>query len=434
MISKLRIFKSIIANVLGALTTFLLGVLLARQLGPGGFGQYSFVLSVAFLATALCQLGMPVLIVRLVASYSKKNQRSRISGLVNWAANCCAICSIFTALLLLALDLTSHHFGEAIELSIGVLLIPLLTILSLRMSLLRGLNLVIQAAYIEPISRNILLLLFCGICIALKIDFTVNLVLSLYIVGLLLVLFSVDFGPIGRLSHSYRSMTPEYEVGAWLKESIPLLFITVAQLVLTQSDIILLGVFSSPEELGPYRAMVMLALCVQFFSIAINSLAAPMVASDFSKGDLAGVQATVGRASTFGLYLSMPVLLIFLIFGHEILLKAFGEEFVSNYEVLVILCFGYSAIFSLGPTTMILNMTGHQVDVLKMLGVFALLNVIMNIILIPAFGGMGAAIATSLSYLCFHGVQCLFVINRLGIDPIPKPMKIQSYWDGYNRQ
>jgi O-antigen/teichoic acid export membrane protein len=77
------------------------------------------------------------------------------------------------------------------------------------------------------------------------------------------------------------------------------------------------------------------------------------------------------------------------------LLWLFGKEFITGYPVMFILALGFLAHASVGPVEFVLNMLGEQNRCAFVLFAAAGLNLVLNFILIPHFGLMGAAIATA---------------------------------------
>jgi O-antigen/teichoic acid export membrane protein len=69
----------------------------------------------------------------------------------------------------------------------------------------------------------------------------------------------------------------------------------------------------------------------------------------------------------------------------------------------------------MGSVGLILNMTGNEKDTLKGHIIAALVNIILNLVLIPYFGINGAAWATAVSMICWNLILGLLVFKRLGI-------------------
>ena len=102
--------------------------------------------------------------------------------------------------------------------------------------------------------------------------------------------------------------------------------------------------------------------------------------------------------------------------GSEWLLATlFGHEFGRAYWPLLLLAVGQLVNAWFGPTGMLLNMTGHEREVTRAVTVAAGMNVVLNLLLIPPFGVVGAAIATSASLVFWNIWLWLVARWRLGV-------------------
>ena len=83
---------------------------------------------------------------------------------------------------------------------------------------------------------------------------------------------------------------------------------------------------------------------------------------------------------------------------------------------MIILILGQSSSLIFGPNGPLLMMTGYQKSALKLTGLSAALNVILNIILIPKYGILGASISTSTSLFILNMLMYITVKNKLKIN------------------
>ena len=97
------------------------------------------------------------------------------------------------------------------------------------------------------------------------------------------------------------------------------------------------------------------------------------------------------------------------------LLSLFGAGFVAGSGALLITTFGkLIGVFS-GSTGNLLNMTGHQKDFRNIMTAATLLNIVLCMVLIPLYGLMGSAIASS-AFIASWNIACVVYIRRkLGI-------------------
>jgi O-antigen/teichoic acid export membrane protein len=119
-----------------------------------------------------------------------------------------------------------------------------------------------------------------------------------------------------------------------------------------------------------------------------------------------------GRLS---LLAALPVAVFLIVLGQPILSLVFGEAYGVGGTALGILCAGQLANAATGSLTLILNMTGHERDTVMGLGSAAIVNVILNLLLIPRFGIEGAAAATAISVAAWNALLLRKLHARLGI-------------------
>ncbi len=81
----------------------------------------------------------------------------------------------------------------------------------------------------------------------------------------------------------------------------------------------------------------------------------------------------------------------------------------------MILVVGYFTNAISGPVGTILNMTGHQMVFQKIVLSAAVVNIILNIILIPGFGINGSAIASSVSMCLWNIISVIYVKKKFNI-------------------
>jgi O-antigen/teichoic acid export membrane protein len=102
---------------------------------------------------------------------------------------------------------------------------------------------------------------------------------------------------------------------------------------------------------------------------------------------------------------------VLIIFSKEIM-GIFGPEFKGGWQVLLILGSAYFIIVGTGPLTPVLQMTGKQdIEMVNSLSLL-IINIGLNLLLIPAYGMIGGAIATSISLILIKLLR-LYQVNRM---------------------
>jgi O-antigen/teichoic acid export membrane protein len=111
---------------------------------------------------------------------------------------------------------------------------------------------------------------------------------------------------------------------------------------------------------------------------------------------------------------TVPVAAVLIIFGEKFL-SIFGPAFTRGQPALVILVIGQLANIGMGSVALLLIMTGHEREVAIGAGVAAILNITMNLIMIPSLGMVGTALGVTISVIVWNIVLAVCVKRRLGI-------------------
>ena len=106
-------------------------------------------------------------------------------------------------------------------------------------------------------------------------------------------------------------------------------------------------------------------------------------------------------------------------FGGKYILLLWGSEFLESFWILIIISLGQLFNVSTGCTGFFLMMTGHEKLIGKITFISLLINLTLNFIMIPKFGAIGAALATSFTVIFENMIKVIFVKNISGIMTIP---------------
>jgi O-antigen/teichoic acid export membrane protein len=392
---------------------------LARLLGPAGYGAYSYALAIVQVPAVLAQLGMPVLLVRELAGYRVREQWGLLTGLLRYASWVVLGASLlFGAGAYLLGPLLFHRLGAA-QLDTfrwALLLVPLLALGATKGASLRGLGLVLQGQLhelgLQPLSLSLLLL--CGWLVASsQLDSVQAMLLNVAATAL-------TVGAVWALARSARrsrsqTAAPSYETPRWRASTLPLTLYAVTQMVLGQTDLVALGLLRPPREVGVYRVVVLGAGLVPFGMQAFNVAVAPHVARLHAAGDVAGMQRVVRSTARSTFLLTLPVALALLVCGSQILSLVFGPDYAEGSAALRILVLGQLASVGVGSVALLLNMTGHESSVVRAQLLAALLHVALCSWLVPRSGMLGAAASAAIAMAIWNVILWWEVKQRLGI-------------------
>jgi O-antigen/teichoic acid export membrane protein len=182
----------------------------------------------------------------------------------------------------------------------------------------------------------------------------------------------------------------------------------------------MIGALVGTTETGLYTAARKIAGLLIFPLMAVNSILAPMVVALYKSNSRAKLQSTVSLAVNSIFFLTAAIALVTAIAGQPIL-GLFGSEFRGAYFLLLIHLFGQLINAMAGPVALLLNMTGYHNDTAKILLVSTFVNIILNALLIPDYGAVGASIATAVATILWNVAMAIIVWQKMRIISIVMP-------------
>lgn len=405
-------------KVLGIVFSFATTILLARVLNADGYGVYAYAVSWATLLFVPSMLGMDTLLVRDIAAYGTVKDWPRMRGLLVTSLVAVAVTSVGIAVAAGALLEVARVTPDALSaVLLGLLLVPLMALTRTIGAALRGLHKVVAGQLPELALRPVLLLaLLVGGAWLLARDFGPPVALGAYLIAAIVALV-VAVGQLWRyVPAPARAARPRYELRRWAISALPLLLIGGLGVVNTQTDIVLLGALRGPSDAGIYRVASRGAEFIEFVLLAVNAPLAPMMARIHARGETPHLQRLLTSSARLVALLSAPIAVGLILFG-DVYLGLFGQSFLAGRQALTLLAAAQMVNAFFGSVGMALTMTGHERDALRGLLLAAILNVALNVALIPSLGTVGAAIATGTSIVAWNVVLGALLFRRLGLLP-----------------
>ncbi|MCO6439694.1 MAG: flippase [Nitrococcus mobilis] len=413
---------SIIIKIAAMALSLMIAVVLARMLGPEGYGIYAYVFAWVFFLLIPAQFGIPELVVRESAKAHAHNDWCLYLGLLIWSRLALSIFAVvFSGLAMFLIWLFGSHFS-GLHLKTffwGLVLVPLIALTRLNGATLQGLRKVVQGQLSENIIRPgiFMLFLFCVIFFHSENSLNPNQAMALYTLGAIVTFFvSAWFVYRERPKEIDAAVVPYYKYRCWISSAFPLSFIAGMGIVNAQTDLLMLGFFTSANEVGVYRVAVQGANLVSFGLAALAMVITPYFARFHVNGDFYRFQRLATVSARAMLVLAIPIALVFIFFGKQILALVFGVEYVQAYSPLAILSIAHVIHAGFGIVGPLLNMSGYEKITAKGITVAALCNIILNFIFIPFYGMVGAALATAGALIIWNIVLWEAVRRTLGID------------------
>lgn len=413
--------RSGMVRILSLGLTLLVSVFLARVMGAEGLGLYALAMSVIGLIGVVALMGMPSLILRETAQANADQDWATLRGLWFWGARRVLSLSAGAILLMgLAMLLTPGWFPDGIlpVLALGLPLVLLTALAAMRAAALQGLGLILPSQIPDALVRPVLLLAMVGVAylgMGQRLTPQVVIVLNTVAVGVCFVIGAVLL--IRARPEGMRQDTTRIVQGrAWNRAVWTLALIAGAQSLMANADILMLGWWKPPEQVGYYRVATSGAgLCAIGLGV-VAGVVNPRFAALFRTKDQAALAALAPKAALASFALAVPVAVVFLIWGSDVLRLVYGAAFTPAAPVLAILAVSQLVNTFFGSCIGLLNMTGHERSTMISFLTATAVNIALNAALIPPYGMEGAAYATLAATVIWNGMLWITGLRVLKVD------------------
>jgi O-antigen/teichoic acid export membrane protein len=390
----------LVGSVAGAVLTFGFQALVARSLSVEDVGRYFEATAVAGMTLAICTGGLRFGLVRFTAAHGE-SASLLARRLTTWDV---MLAGLLTVALWLAAPLVAAHVlhdpGVAVVIRTVSVAVPLATLGTLTAAVARGRGAFGHHFLIDQVGPPSARLLSAGAAVALGAGLR-GMALA-YVAGscagaLLAVRAGRKLGVFRRrLARSDRAL-----ISGALAFSAYRWGVDVLQIVLLWADTLILGAFFSPRIPGIYSVASRVVVFAAFAGTALNLVLAPAAARiGRSVPDLERLYELGARWMAILTFAPLAVVLA----APTQILSLFGARFTAGRSALLILVVGFAFNAIAGPAGTILNMSLLNKLVLLDNILAVVSNVGLNLLLVPRWGMVGAAIAWSSS---------LFLVNSL---------------------
>ncbi|MCK9595149.1 MAG: flippase [Candidatus Omnitrophica bacterium] len=367
---------------------FALFVSLARYFGKDGFGKISFLAVFFFFFSSTDNLLIRPILVREM-SRDKGNSPVIIgNGLI--------IRLLFAFVSVIALWIAVWAARSPFD----VVQLAFFTSISLIMASLGSsyetiFEVNFRIWYFKLISLIILAATLLGLYIVIYLKAGL---LHFYVLSLIL-----SFAAFGFIRHyAGKLIRPEFRIDLKLwklifQESWPLLLTALFIFIYHRIDQVLLLRFRGAQEVGAYAAAVKLAEMLSIIPVALKVSILPLMSAYFR--DCPEKITRIYRASfKYLLFLIIPLAVWGSIFSGRIISLIYGAEFAASGPALSILIWAEVFVFIGVVNNAILIATNKQILDPVFTGTSAAVNLILNLVLIPKYGFVGAAAGSLFSY------------------------------------
>ena len=404
-------------RVLSAGLAYLSQILLARWMGGSDYGTYVYVWTWVLLLGSMLDFGIASSAQKIIPDYRTSGQHALLRGFLSGGRWLTLATSTIAALLLAGLIALLSPWIEASErmpLYLGCLTLPAFVVANTQDGIARSHDWMALGLMPQFIIRQTLIIGFTAGAFVLGFDLGATAAMAASAAAVWLAMLGQMLVLNVRLGRHIEPGAKQYDIRGWLAISLPILLVESFYLLLSYTDVLVLQQFRSSEEVGIYFAVVKTLALVSFIHYAMSATTAHRFAEYHALGDKERLSAYVAYAIKWTFWPSLAATVVLLALGKP-LLWLFGAQFTVGYDIMFIAAIGLVVRAAIGPVERLLNMLGQQRACASAYAAAFVMNLVLCILLVPYFGGHGAAAATSLS-LAFETVLLFRIVKqRLGL-------------------
>lgn len=384
--------RNILSRLGAKLATYPLGllasVLLIRYLGVERLGQYAYVSTFASLFALLAGAGLPILLTR-EAARDKASAGRLLGGVLALQYGLSALTVVtvgVSALVLNPLRLALPIAVAGVGVAVSALGAPYLAILNA----FEKMHLSSAIEVLSTVFRVGLILA----AIQLRLDVT----------GLVAILLLNPFAALflTRLAcERYCVSRTPVENPALLKSllvsSLPFALMVIFNNVYYRVDIIMLEKIQGHSAVGIYAAGYKVIDVLMIIGANVAGVLYPRMAAQSGTPEALG--RTLETTYRYLTALAIPVSVVVTVLAPGLVAVLFGSAFSESVLPLRILAWSLAPTFMYLPLAHALNAAGREWQWVAVLAINTVVNLVLNLVLIPAYGAVGAAASTGVCEL-----------------------------------
>ncbi|MCP5080807.1 MAG: oligosaccharide flippase family protein [Alphaproteobacteria bacterium] len=400
-------------RVLSAGIAFLSHIILARWLGAHEFGIFTYVWIWVVVVGSIGAIGFDTTVLRFVQEYQTKGALAELRGFLHVGRLIAFGIGALSAgagigLITLWPDAIDQQYRMPLVLALCC--VPAFALMDYLDGVGRS-QFWMRLALLPPyILRPALIFAFFGLAVTAGLQKNAEIAVMAAIAATwsaCLVQYLLQRRALAKI---IPAGTRAYKLSFWVSVSLPVLMLDAFELLMTNLDILLLQLYVAPDQIAIYFAAARSTALIAFVQFAVTAAFLPRIAAAFAKNDYGALSEFLRTGCKWTFWPSLAGTLVLVALGKP-LLWLFGPEFTAGYLSMCILLVGIMARAAAGPSQGVLVLTGRQKAAAVISFGTLIVNAGLNLVLIPAYGLTGAAIATSVAF-GLESLAALIVANR----------------------
>jgi O-antigen/teichoic acid export membrane protein len=399
-----KITKNISVLLISQMLTYVLGfftlMYTARYLGVNNYGIFSFAMAFTGIFAVFMDLGLNTLTIREVA-----RQKSLANTYIANITLIRILLSFITFLLIMIIAYILGYDQQTIQILSYFTFYTIFTSFSQLFYAVFQANEKMEFQSLGNILSSILV--FIGVLMAITYGFNIYQFSLIYVIVSIIILINA----IIMFSWYFKLPKLKFERNtckSLIKEAWPFAVTGVSVNIYLWIDTIILSLIQGQEAVGLYNAAYRLIMTLLFIPVVFNNALFPLMSRYFisSKESL---KFMFDKLLKIMILIGLPIGTGTVLIANKLIMLVYGSQFIGAVIALQILIWSTFLIFARSPFERLLESSNKQLSVTKIFILGALFNSILNIIFIPYFTYIGAAVITVLTDILVFGLLTISV-------------------------
>lgn len=407
-----RVLTGFSTNVFGNLIMLLTTLVIARLVTPEVYGEFRLVFNIMSVLSIGLLLGRDTGLIYFDQKTTDTNQKQQLRSeeVVFSFLSISLICLVLSLFSSVIAEKVFNNNLTAHIVSISFIMVPLWALFNLLTPIIR-LNDKINFSFLLTNFIQRLVRLPLLIAAAYFISTTLGLVWAMIVSQVLLILIALKHTKINFKNLNFKNFLNRSSYSFHLGMN------TLAIVLLSKLDVLFLGAMSSSTNVAIYDIAAMFSLVLLFPFMAL------VKSSDVSMFEIhKNEKSKQGYFHNLNIAVALSFLgVCFLVLFSKEILTLYGSVYIAGQNVIILLSLFFFLVSTIGGSLEILSMNGK----VKLVSYAVLLSIILcallNYLLIPLYGLLGAAISTGIAMITARAVATVFVRRQLQNFKRPKP-------------
>lgn len=416
----------LLGTIIGMFLSFITRIILARSFSQVEYGMYSIGFAIFSVISMISTVGMNEGAARQISYYNSKQNKKNLNNIISSSIIITLIIGFTLAGILFYLSdsialYLFHNILLGYIFKIFSFAVPFSSLIIIFISIFRGFESVKPNVYFQQIGKNIAFLLLIIIVIIFNLNFKWviwSFTFSTIIISFIFVIYINK-----KLVIKIKILNKKgLFISGWklIYFSLPLLITAILNLIIGWTDTIMLGYYETSEIVGIYNIALPLAGLLPIGLTSMIFIYTPISSRLYSQNQFDELKRNYSILTKWVFSITIPILFIFLFFPYTVIKFLFGNSYVSGAIVLPVLSIGFFTHTFLGPNGSTLISFGKTKVLMYASLISAILNIILNILLIPSYNILGASIATTSSLILANVILSISLYYRFKVHPFTR--------------